>query len=115
LEDLDRACTQLSEGKPVTLERKTNSFKQWAEQLQQYAKSGRAEQELDYWLDQRRRRVSSLPVDKPGGRNDAGSCRVITVKLDSEETRALRLQVPSVYHTHINEVLLTALLQGYEQ
>ena len=114
LEDLDRAYTQLSENKPVTLERKTNSFKQWAEQLQQYAKSGRAEQELDYWLDHRRGRVSSLPVDKPG-RNDVVSSRTITVKLDEAETRALRVQVPSVYHTQINEVLLTALLQAYEQ
>ncbi|HEU4834422.1 MAG TPA: amino acid adenylation domain-containing protein [Pyrinomonadaceae bacterium] len=115
LEDLDRAYSLLSAGEAVTLERKTNSFKQWAEQLQQYAKSGRAEQELDYWLDHRRRRVSSLPVDKSRGRNDVNSSRAITVKLDRAATRALRLQVPSVYHTQINEVLLTALLQAYEQ
>jgi non-ribosomal peptide synthase protein (TIGR01720 family) len=113
LEDLDRVYTQLSRSEPVALGRKTHSFKQWAEQLQQHAESPNVQHDLSYWLDHLE--VSPVRLDTSDGVNDVSSIGVISVKINREETRALRLQVPRAYRTRINEVLLTALLQAYEQ
>jgi non-ribosomal peptide synthase protein (TIGR01720 family) len=54
----------------------------------------------------------SLPVDHPGEANSVASARSLSVSLSAEETRALLQEVPEAYHTHINDVLLTALTQA---
>ena len=47
-------------------------------------------------------------MDFAAGANTVASERVVRVSLDEEETRALLQEVPSVYHTQINDALLTA-------
>jgi non-ribosomal peptide synthase protein (TIGR01720 family) len=55
-----------------------------------------------------------LPLDLPqGGANDLGSQRTATAVLDEETTRALMQEVPPVYRTEINDILLTALTQSF--
>ncbi|WP_138505868.1 non-ribosomal peptide synthetase [Nostoc sp. PA-18-2419] len=112
LEDLQTAYTQLSQGETIKLPPKTTSFKQWAEQLQQYAQSAPAEAEIDYWL-QPRQPCSSLPVDYPGGNNTISSTASVTVTLSATETQALLQDVPAAYRTQINDVLLLALVQTF--
>jgi non-ribosomal peptide synthase protein (TIGR01720 family) len=70
-------------------------------------------QELSYWEGEGRRRVKELPVDYEGGSNSEASAGSVTVRLSEEETRVLLQEVPEVYHTEINDVLLTALVQAY--
>jgi hypothetical protein len=41
------------------------------------------------------------------------SADTVTVLLSADETRALLQDVPKVYHTQINDVLLTALMQTF--
>jgi non-ribosomal peptide synthase protein (TIGR01720 family) len=113
LEDLETAYHQLSAGESVRLPFKTTSYKQWAERLAQYAESGAAEKELDYWLAAPREEVSALPVDFPGGVNSIASQRIVSASLTEEETRALLQEVPSVYQTQINDALLTALAETF--
>src|SRR5205085_3538603 len=68
--------------------------------------------ELDYWLAAKRRPVRRLPVDQPGRANTVASARSVAVVLSVAETRALVQEVPAVYHTQINDLLLTALAQA---
>jgi amino acid adenylation domain-containing protein/non-ribosomal peptide synthase protein (TIGR01720 family) len=111
LEDLALGCTQARDGKPISFPPKTTSFKEWAEQLRQFAQSEEVGQQSAYWLETaaRSRQVRPLPVDHEGASNTVGDVRTLSVRLDAEETRALLQEVPETYHTQINEVLLTAL------
>jgi non-ribosomal peptide synthase protein (TIGR01720 family) len=52
-------------------------------------------------------------VDYPSGANTEESSRTLWVSLDEERTRALLQDVPKVYRTMINDVLLTALVQSF--
>ncbi len=116
LEDFETAYRQLREGQAVKLPPKTTSFKRWAGQLAAYAGAGLVERELDFWLGQFRQGAPPLPVEQPAiaGRNTQALARVVSVSLSEEETRALLQDVPPVYHTYINDVLLTALLQAFQ-
>ncbi|HEX6292209.1 MAG TPA: amino acid adenylation domain-containing protein [Herpetosiphonaceae bacterium] len=110
LDDLQTAYYQISAGQPVTLPPKTTSFKHWAERLHAYAQTPEAAQELDFWLTQSDRYAVSLPVDDPVGENTVASSGSVTVALSAEETAHLLHDVPGVYATQINDLLLTALV-----
>src|SRR5256885_13148040 len=47
----------------------------------------------------------------PGSRITEGSAHAATVSLTAAETQALLRDVPEVYHTQINDFLLTALTE----
>ncbi len=113
LEDLQTAYGQLSHGDAVRLPRKTSSYKQWAEQLEEYARSDSLSKEALYWLDERRRRVRKLPRDRETGAHVAGRVRTVFISLDEQETRELLQDVPAVYNTSVNDALLTALVQTF--
>jgi non-ribosomal peptide synthase protein (TIGR01720 family) len=115
LEDVQTAYHQLSRGETIELPPKTTSFKHWAERLTTHVHSGGIEHELDHWLARSRTHVSPLPVDYTGGANTEQSARTVWVSLSAEETRALLREVPEVYHTQINDVLLTALVQAFSR
>ncbi|NEQ80727.1 MAG: amino acid adenylation domain-containing protein [Moorea sp. SIO2I5] len=115
LEDLQQIYQQLSQGQTVSLPPKTSSFKQWSEFLQEYAQSAELQQERDYWLKASCKSVSHLPMDHSGDANTVSLARNISVSLSLEETTALLQEVPAVYKTEINDVLLTALVQTFAQ
>jgi amino acid adenylation domain-containing protein/non-ribosomal peptide synthase protein (TIGR01720 family) len=113
LEDIQTAYDQLRRGATVRLPSKTTSFKQWAERLTAYAQTDTPEAERAYWLATLRHPVARLPVDYAKGANTVASASELIVSLNSDETRALLQEVPSVYRTQINDVLLTALVQTF--
>jgi amino acid adenylation domain-containing protein/non-ribosomal peptide synthase protein (TIGR01720 family) len=117
LEDLQTAYQQLSQGQQVQLPSKTTSFKHYAEQLVEYAQSEDLHREMPYWVTATREHPMQLPLDYPAeaGINTECSVRVISRSLDATETRLLLQEVPGAYHTQINEVLLTALIQTFEE
>ncbi len=108
LEDLATAYAQLRASQPVQLPAKTTSFQKWAGQLDAYASSTAPNAELAHWLAVT---GPALPADF-AGENSESSARTITVALDADETGALLHDVPPVYRTQINDVLLTALAQA---
>jgi len=112
IEDLQTAYTQLEQGKGVQLPPKTTSFKYWAERLENYARSHSLESELNLWLEQLKLPIPQLPVDWVDGVNTVATARTLSVSLSAEETQLLLQEVPKLYRTQINEVLLTALLQA---
>ncbi|MEG4500182.1 amino acid adenylation domain-containing protein [Microcoleus sp. F10-C6] len=111
LEDLQTVYQQLSSSKPIQLPPKTTSFKHWAEKLTEYAFSSAAKKELTYWSNISTSKITQLPVDSKGGANTKASARSVKVSLNSEETRALLQEIHKAYHTQINDILLTALVQ----
>jgi amino acid adenylation domain-containing protein/non-ribosomal peptide synthase protein (TIGR01720 family) len=115
VEDLLTAYRQLRRGEPVELQLKTTSFKEWAERLNEYARSPQLRQELSYWLSEPRRHAARLPVDFTGGDNTEGSARTMTVSLTVEETQALLHEAPRFYRAQVQETLLTALAQAFAQ
>ncbi len=112
LEDLNTVYRQLERGDSVALPAKTTSYKAWAERLAERARETSLEPELEYWLAQGRRGIAGLPVDDRIGDDLEGSARVVTSAFTEDETRALLRDLPAVWRTEINDVLLTALAQA---
>lgn len=115
LADFQTSYEQLSRGEVIQLPPKTTSFQQWAIRVSEYAQSAALQRELDYWCAEPRRQVAHLPTDFPRSDNTEASARTISVTLSVAETQALLQKVPAAYQTQINDVLLTALVQVFEQ
>ena len=111
LEDLETAYQQISRGEKIQLRPKTTSFKHWAEKLNSYASSDIAKKELTYWQGISHTQITRLPVNYALGANTLASTRIVSMSLSAEETRTLLQEVPKVYKTQINDILLTALVQ----
>ncbi|WP_438860626.1 amino acid adenylation domain-containing protein, partial [Amycolatopsis solani] len=82
------------------------SFQEWAGRLSAHAEAGGFDDELGHW--RALPAATPLPVDGSGP-NTVARERTITAGLTAEETRTLLRQVPDVYRTQVNDVLLTAL------
>ncbi|GAA4033864.1 non-ribosomal peptide synthetase [Allokutzneria multivorans] len=106
LEDLETAYSQASLGKPIDLGVKSTSFRSWAKRLADHVQSGRLDDALAYWSALPT--AEAIPVDHSGG-NTVSSARSVSVSLTKAETDALLHNVPGVYRTQVNDVLLSAL------
>ncbi|MCA1568630.1 MAG: amino acid adenylation domain-containing protein [Acidobacteria bacterium] len=113
LEDLELAYMQLSRGEVVELPPKTASFQQWATRLRESADTAAWRHELDYWQNSLGTQPTRLPLDYPGGENTEATARAVSRSLDASETRVLLQEIPSLYRTRINDVLLTALVRSF--
>ncbi len=104
-----------AQGKLPLLPPKTTSFQRWSEYLTDYAQSAAAHAQLDFWLNQPWEDIRPLPLDLPSHTeaNTEAAARTVTVALSPAETQALLADVPATYHTRINDVLLTALVQAF--
>jgi non-ribosomal peptide synthase protein (TIGR01720 family) len=113
IEDLETAYDQLCKGQSVSLPAKTTSVKQWATELTTYARSAELRSELDFWLKLAKRPVTVLPFDFSGTPEPTthASSHTVSAALSVDTTRALLQDVPGVYNTQMNDVLLTALIQ----
>ncbi|MEG4215637.1 amino acid adenylation domain-containing protein [Microcoleus sp. Pol14C6] len=115
IDDFQTAYGQISRDETVALPPKTTSFKQWAERLQEWARSPELQGEFDYWFALSQKPTSRLPVDFPNAANLVASEKTVSVALSVEETKLLLQEVPAAYRTQINDVLLTALGQAFER
>ncbi|HKP81123.1 MAG TPA: condensation domain-containing protein, partial [Pyrinomonadaceae bacterium] len=113
LEELQLAWEQIGRDEPVSLPAKTTSFVTWARRLEKHAQSEPLRNELSYWTTALDRWACRVPVDQPQGINTQESARIVWVSLDEERTRTLLQEVPKVYRTMINDVLLTAMVQAF--
>ncbi|WP_103352222.1 non-ribosomal peptide synthetase [Amycolatopsis sp. CA-128772] len=103
-DDLETAYRQAIAGRPIDLGPAPVSFLRWADRLAGHA----FDAERPYWTEALDGVDPDLPVDATG-ENTAGRARTVTVRLDTGTTDALLHQVPDVYRTQINDVLLGAL------
>lgn len=120
LEDLESAYHQLKAGQEIQLPAPTASFKSWATQLRKFAATEALQSELPYWksvTDPQHTLGANgllLDVNQSLSSNTEASAAVWEVSLSAEETRALLQQIPAVYNTQINDVLLTALARAWD-
>ena len=115
LEDFVTAYVRLSQGQTVSLPAKTTSWQQWSKRLRALAQSETIKTDLAYWLEQSRKRVTSLPLDFANGANTVADADVVSVSLSEAETTGLLQEVPSVYQTQITDALLAALARAVKK
>jgi len=129
LEDWEHVYRQLQSREQVTLPSRTTSFQRWAERLDQLAQSPEVLKELDYWKalcgplrisaisaltkDSQRRDRRDRRDTQRAAENTEGSSRTFTVSLSTDDTNALLHHVPRLYHTRIDDALLTALARAF--
>ncbi|MFD4990308.1 amino acid adenylation domain-containing protein, partial [Streptomyces sp. NPDC058374] len=110
LDDLATAYELIEAGEPVELGPKTSSERQWARRLAEHTAAGGFDGQVAYWSAVAERAdTAPLPLDAPDGDATVGAQETVSVALDAEQTRALLQEVPPVYRTQVNDVLLTAL------
>jgi amino acid adenylation domain-containing protein/non-ribosomal peptide synthase protein (TIGR01720 family) len=108
LDDLETGYEQACRGAAVDLGPATSSLRDWARRLAEHAETGRLDHEIDYWTTVGNSGEVGLPVDRNGS-NSLRSQRQVRVELDTATTSALLREVPDVYRTEINDVLIAAL------
>ncbi|WP_447009850.1 non-ribosomal peptide synthase/polyketide synthase [Saccharothrix hoggarensis] len=108
LGDLDTAYHQLLRGEQVRLDPAGTAFATWARRLAERVAVGELDADLDHWTGFAASAPADLPVDHEGG-DPAEDVRALTVRLGRADTDALLHQVPGVYRTQVNDVLLSAL------
>ncbi|WP_285761098.1 non-ribosomal peptide synthetase, partial [Nocardiopsis ansamitocini] len=106
LDDLATAYTHTTTGHPPDLGPRTTPFPQWARQLTTLTTTGGFDTETHYWtnLDA----PAAVPVDGTGD-NTVASRSLVSTTLPPDLTRRLVQDVPAVYRTQVNDVLLAAL------
>jgi amino acid adenylation domain-containing protein len=114
VEDLETAYLRLQRGEAPELPAKTTSFKAWSERLSAHARTEEVQRELAFWQSLPAAAPPPIDTDTAAGANTVASERRVEVALDAEETRALLQDVPPVYRTQINDVLVTALVRAFE-
>jgi non-ribosomal peptide synthase protein (TIGR01720 family) len=115
MEDFQTALGQFSKGEELNLPPKTTSLQDWTSGLKKYATSKDLTKEREFWSGLAEAETAPLGVDFDNGPNDTASSRTLRGELDAEMTHALLQDVPGVYGTRVDEVLLTALVRGMEK
>jgi amino acid adenylation domain-containing protein/non-ribosomal peptide synthase protein (TIGR01720 family) len=107
VEDLSIAYAAAERGGNASLTAKTSSFAAWSRRLAELADSAELAKEARYW-----RGVEEAVVEAPRDRegvNSVVSVRTVSAGLSAEQTSRLLHDVPGVFGTQINDVLLAAL------
>ncbi|MDR4515770.1 condensation domain-containing protein [Nitrosomonas sp.] len=111
LEDLQTCYQQALDKQSFDLPPKSTAFQYWAKSLSDDVAGGMLDDQIDYWRYQINEPVALLPVDKPAGTNTEALAGRVTEKLSRNQTDMLLRETNSAYHTQINDLLLSALLQ----
>src|SRR5579872_2842074 len=106
LEDLESEYERMERGEAIKLPAKTSSYQQWAEALREVGKSEEIRREREYWKSAGRG-GTRLPRDREG-ENVRETLGVVRVEMSEEQTRGVLQEMPKVYGTQIQEVLLRA-------
>ncbi|WP_285760575.1 non-ribosomal peptide synthetase, partial [Nocardiopsis ansamitocini] len=110
LDDLATAYTHTTTGHPPDLGPRTTPFPQWARQLTTLTTTGGFDTETHYWTNLANGAVHELLLDFPDATDTTESTReTVRVELDEEATHRLLHDLPAVYRTQVNDVLLAAL------
>ncbi|WP_049747250.1 non-ribosomal peptide synthetase [Mycobacterium goodii] len=109
LEDLNIAWAQHRQGQPIALPPPSTSFARWASLLAEHAQSTAVVTQADMWRRTCVAAAAPTVVPAPQPETDTyASAGCLTVSLDVESTRLLLGEVPAVFHTGIQDILLIA-------
>ncbi len=109
IEDLISLYNNLNNNNSLQLPPKTTSFKEWANYLLENEVKKVYENEKSFWVNLSEVNIPDVKTDFEQGVNVEESAFGITKELDKEETELLLKEVPKVYNTQINDILLAAM------
>jgi len=117
LEDITTGYHQLLQGKDITFPAKTDSFKYWAEKLEEFAAGTPGSggynvlKELAFWENIQNTKIKPLPRDHHIGKEKKKHRYIqsLSINLEEKETEMLLREVNWAYNTEINDILLTTL------
>ena len=108
LEDLERLLAAGGDPARIPLPPKTVSFQQWAEAVEEAARSGSVAEQIEHW-----RRAVSMPGavegDLDGGLNTVASSATVRTVLERDDTETLLRRASSALGMGAGEVLVAAL------
>ncbi|MFI6350918.1 amino acid adenylation domain-containing protein [Streptomyces sp. NPDC050560] len=108
LEDVETLTGQVRRGEELALPAKSSAWQEWARRLADEASSEETTAEEPYWTEQTEA-TALLPVDESA---DAEGTRFHEAVLGVTETRRLLRDVPAVFNTRVNDVLLTGVARA---
>ena len=113
LEDMMSGYKQYLSTQSITLPLKTNSFKEWAENIQLYSTSDSLLKEKKYWQKIESTSVGNLPYDfnrkKSQNNSLMKNTTTIGLTLSVSETNVLVTKATQAYQASTDEILLTGL------
>lgn len=110
LQDFNDAYSNALESKEPKFPLKTDSYREWASRLLEYANSNALIREWkEYWLPNVQTSIPSLPVDHLTDTNAFRDMASVSFELSETETELLLKDIHRAYKTEINDILLTAL------
>ncbi len=110
--DLEHAYLSASDA-DFALPEKTTSLQSWSRCLADYANNRNQKEVLSYWESLQKEKFDKIPEDKQNGSNTEESARTVLVSLDEHMTQAFLRQIPRIYNTQANDILLLALLKAF--
>jgi amino acid adenylation domain-containing protein/natural product biosynthesis luciferase-like monooxygenase protein/non-ribosomal peptide synthase protein (TIGR01720 family) len=115
LSDLEQGYRQLRQGQgEVTLAKKRSSLQEWGSFLEQHARSESVQSELGYWQEQLA--VPPLPIAATGAVDQShATTGVVSFELDADDTDALLKACHRAYRTETPDLLLAAVLRGFQR
>ena len=111
MEDIQLLYSQLSNGRDAKLPQKTTSIAYWANALQKYADRDEIRAEQIFWKNQLTHDFARIKPDVVLGKADEASLKKERLTFDNTFTLQLFQDVLQAYNMHIDEMLLSALLQ----
>ncbi|WP_139487924.1 non-ribosomal peptide synthase/polyketide synthase [Brevibacillus dissolubilis] len=115
LEDFALGYQQASEQESVQFYPKTDSYQQYAANVQTYAHSKKLLGEKDYWKHTASAKVNFLPKRADLTTYLYADSQIVSTALDQDETKKLLRETNQAYHTEINDILITALVMAAQE
>lgn len=107
---ISRCYQDLLAGRDAVPPPPTTAARDWATRLAEAVRSGRFDASLPHW-----RTMAGVPPPWPDAPPHGGPGATATTSLDEPTTSSLLKVVPGLYHTRIDDVLLTALRRAVHE
>ncbi len=115
MEDFGNAYRQSVEGKEIILPEKTDSYKEWTEQLYEYANSKELLDEILYWKAKENVIIKTLPRDTVKNIEKIHGSGEVMLSLSKEDTEALLRNAKRAQGIEINDIMLSALAKTIKE
>ncbi len=112
LEDLEAAYAGPADASEVALPPTTTPYQQWSHRLAAWAASDAARAQVDTWAPGHDAGTAARHRPDAARERPDGEVQTVTVTVERSRTEALLREVPAVYNTRTDDVLVTALLSA---
>lgn len=109
LADLAASYRSVAAGAEPVVQRPATNYVEWARHLTERAASSEFLEDVRFWMEQRLPRTIGFAEGASTARHTEATAAMVEVALTAEKTASLLSDVPGVYGTRTDEVLLAAL------